>query len=335
MKSENKIFLIILSALILALTMINAISIYNSKNNYMSSVTKDIDHYLELKLNGINTNLPEYLIVLDYYQPLDGYHLFFVNKSFDKLYRGEVSFNSTQDKQSYFYLKLNSFSERLISHIKLLIMWDCIIVLVVLFLYYMTVRKLLIRHEGFEKAKEIALFTLNHKLKNYLTGQMINLEILKELQIKSIDRLIESNLKLNKDLDEMFSFIKRYGNGSESKNQDIGVLIHNIVEELSQTYLHKECRISGTTLNIKYTKRDLDFIFFLLLDNAFKYSKTFISIRMMVKGKNKYVIIRNDINRNISSGLGVGLDLVDYLVQKNGFIIRKKQSDKFLIMLRL
>lgn len=316
-KSENKFFIIILLAMIVALMMINFISVFNLKENHIQGISKDIETYLLLKAANVSAPLPKYLEMRDYFQSYKDYTLF------------------STHKPHYFYLKNSYLEGKLMAHVRLLLMWDCIIILVVLMLYYLTARRMLMRHESLEKAKEITLFTLNHKLKNYLAGQRINFEILKELEVKSADRLIASNEKMTKDLDRIFQFIQKYNEVPSKGNLQIQSLVKEILIDLSSAYPHKRHHVSGDDLVTSAFQSDLYFVLFLLLENAYKYSKSYINVKTIQTDRSGLVIIRNNINSHMESGLGVGLDIVDYLVKKNRFILSVKKAKIYTVRLYL
>ncbi|TYB32618.1 MAG: hypothetical protein FXF49_10635 [Flexistipes sinusarabici] len=153
----------------------------------------------------------------------------------------------------------------------------------------------------------------------------------------AVNRIKTGNRMLTVELENIFSFVKKFGiqNGAKNeKNTYKGFLRQNlnlseIVDEVEKEYYETQICYTGITKGSKKIKKkinlkrvtanydDMKFILFLLMDNAYKYSENFIYIRAGICKRKKYLFIANDFGNPVESGLGVGLSVAEQLCRKN------------------
>jgi hypothetical protein len=318
MKTESKFFLIIFFTIILSLSIINIISIYNIKEHYTESLLHDVENYTLLKDNNIKFDLPDYMKILKRFYEMDEYSLFFMNDKY------------------YFYLKKDYFRNKINNYLKLLLMWDCIIIIVILSLYYLAIRKILLKEHQLDKTNEITLFTLKHKLNNYLAGQRLNIEILQDSlsnRPKSLERMMESNKKLLRDLENTFDFITEF---KKNNNKFVTIDLEKIISKSIDDFLFqykRELKVSLQPFKKTAYKNDVEFLIYLILDNVFKYSEKFIQIKGIKRKFGYILIIRNDIKESVNEGLGVGLQICEYLAIKNNIQLKTKLKNRYVTIL--
>ncbi len=154
----------------------------------------------------------------------------------------------------------------------------------------------------------------------------------------AVNRIKTGNRMLMTELENIFSFVKKFGIQNDIKNEENtakGFLRQNfnlseIVDEVEKEYYETQVSSADISCGTKKNKKkinlkrvnvdydDMKFILFLLMDNAYKYSESFIYIRAGVCKRKKYLFIANDFGNHVESGLGIGLSVAEQLCRKNG-----------------
>ena len=154
----------------------------------------------------------------------------------------------------------------------------------------------------------------------------------------AVNRIKTGNRMLTAELENIFSFVKKFGIQNDTKNEDSSskvflkqkLNISETVDEVEKEYYETQISyadIAGGTKKIKKKinlKRvnvnydDMKFILFLLMDNAYKYSENLVYIRAGVCRRKRYLFVANDFGNSAESGLGVGLAVAEQLCRKNG-----------------
>jgi len=311
---ELKIFIFIIVTLVIGLSMLNAIFLYSFKAEIQKRILVEIDRHQQLS-QYTTPNKPSYLKISKKNILIPGYELYDI--------RGQYKY----------YINKSYIRQEVRNKLLLMFYWDAVIIFSVSVLYYFTAYRLIKNREYYSQSFEIILLVLGHKLKNFLAGQRINLDIVSSQNGKAknaAERLILSNKILTSELDNIFAFVKNFGSITESKVSTASfkkskVNFRELIDTIEKEYLRpnknlkrKRIRYNLYLQNIIANPNDLKFVLFLLLDNAFKYSESFVYIRAGVYRKNKYLFIANDFGNPAESGLGVGLSVAEQLCRKNG-----------------
>ncbi|MCX8084070.1 MAG: hypothetical protein N3C60_04030 [Calditerrivibrio sp.] len=314
---ETKTFVLILFILMLGLSMINFIFIQSIKIQTEELLRQEIIYYKRLSKNNIPFEYPDYL----------------------KISKNEVSVRNfilfEVDKPNYFYVKKDFFVERIRNKVYLMIYWDFFILLAISLLYYFTVHKMLLKQKRLANSFETILMIFSHKLRNFLSIQKINIELIKSSNLNAAKRIEESCKSLGTDLEGMEKYIKKINLYSENVQE---VDLKTFISGFIKTFFTKELVIKDRLkdLKIEVNIYDLEFLVFLLFDNISKYSGKFFLVKNGVFRGKKYLILVNDYGENNSSGLGVGLSVAEMLCKKNNFKIKwRKKESVFVVVIFL
>ncbi len=294
--------------------MLNAIFLYSFKAEIQKRILVEIDRHQQLS-QYTTPSKPSYLKISEKNIFIPGYELYDI--------RGQYKY----------YINKSYIRQEVRNKLLLMFYWDAVIIFSVSVLYYFTAYRLIKNREHYSQSFEIILLVLGHKLKNFLAGQRINLDIVSSQNGKAknaAERLILSNKILTGELDNIFAFVKNFGSITELKVSTASfkknkVHLRELIDTIEKEYLkpnknlkRKRIRYNLYLQNIIANSNDLKFILYLLLDNAFKYSESFVYIRAGVYSRKKYLFIANDFGNSAESGLGVGLSVAEQLCRKNG-----------------
>ena len=188
---EVKFFIIVLLLLGICLSMINLIFIKTFKTYVEETLVREIALYQTIMEKGIIPKFPDYLRVSKEDFLDKNYTLFEIKK--DKL----------------FFVKSDYVRDIIGDKVKLLLYWDFIILLSVVVFYYLTLYRMMGRNNRYLKTFETILMVFSHKLGNYLSAIRINTELLKSGNIGALQRIERSNEHLEKDLNDIKSFVNR------------------------------------------------------------------------------------------------------------------------------
>lgn len=310
--TESKVFLLILVVLMLGLTMINFIYIQSIRMQIEDGLRQQIINYQILLKHNIPFEYPRYLKITKSEMNNSYYILFEI------------------DNPNYFYVDSRYFKEMIKDKLFLMVYWDFIIMLVISLLYYFTVHKMILREKRLRLNFEAILLVFSHKLRNYLSTQKINLELLNANNLSIISRLEQSYNSLNNDISAMEKYIRNISIESEKFDEiRIGDFINNKIG-FGEWF---KLKVIGRNFSLKLNIYDFESIIFLLFDNVKKYSKKYIYIRYGIYKNKKYFVILNDICENCDAGLGIGLSLAEILCKKNGISIKWKKNRYFVVLM--
>ncbi|MGB9731091.1 MULTISPECIES: hypothetical protein [Calditerrivibrio] len=309
---ESKVFLLMLLVLMMGLTMINLIFIMTINGQIEDNLRQEIRNYQILLKHNIPFDYPEYLKISK--NEMDGkkYTLFEV------------------DKPNFFYVKNSYFQERIKDKILLMVYWDFIILMVISLLYYFTVHRMILKEKRVRSSFEAILLIFSHKLRNYLSTQKINLELLKGLNNSAVSRIEESYNRLNTDISAMENYVRNINIASE-KIEEIN--LNNLLKDILIFNKKLKIKVKTSDLMVKGNRYDLEFLLFILMDNINKYAKSFVYIRSGIYKRRNYLLFLNDITDKQSGGLGVGLSLGEILCRKSGFRMRWKKNRYFIVLI--
>lgn len=309
---ESRVFLLMLFVLMMGLTMINLIFIMTINGEIEDNLRQEIKNYQILLKHNIPFDYPEYLKISK--NEMDGkrYTLFEI------------------DKPNFFYVKNSYFNERIKNKIYLMVYWDFIILVVISLLYYFTVHRMILKEKRIRSSFEAILLIFSHKLRNYLSTQKINLELLKGINHSAVKRIEESYNSLNTDITAMENYVRDINIASDRIE---GINLKNLLEDKLISNEDIKIKLKTSDLVVKGNRYDLEFLLFLLIDNINKYAKSFVYIRCGIYNQRKYLVFLNDIADKKTGGLGVGLSLGEILCRKNGFSMRWKKNRCFIVLI--
>ncbi len=215
-----------------------------------------------------------------------------------------------------------------------LFIWETAIILTLILIFYKTIIKYIKKEEKIKKFLELMLLTITHKLGNFLSIYRVNIEILKErCNIKALQRLENAYTIIEKDFSIATKTLKKL-TVREKEIKDIN-LKNKILEILSlfgQSLKDKKMYLSLKDTRIKIDEEDLENIIFTVIENVVKYSKTKIHIKLCSTNGYIVVAVRNDF-QDVSKGSGVGLRLVEFLIQQYKGELKTRAKKDFLTVL--
>ncbi|MGB9766065.1 MAG: sensor histidine kinase [Sulfurihydrogenibium sp.] len=207
---------------------------------------------------------------------------------------------------------------------RVILIWEGILVVLTSFILYFTIDNYLRKERRYKSFLQILILAVSHKFGNSLSSIITNLEILKEKEespaIKRIEKVVNI---LSQDIRTLSTTFRQLP-FEDRKEEFINIedVLNNLLKQFDSE--RKKVFLSVKPLKKYANKKDLEIIFYNLLENAFKYSKSFVHIKVL----KKCVVIRNDINKEVEGGSGLGILIVENLCSLNGIKFRKKVSDK-------
>ena len=178
---------------------------------------------------------------------------------------------------------------------------------------------------------EILLLSLTHKLGNFISSQIVNLNILQDKYSKSaVNRLLDEYEMINNDMDQLVRIIEGFKSGSiiEEDKINLKLLVDKLVSNI-KTLEDKDImvRITSRKCELRGISNEIEIALYLLIDNAIKYSGGHISIRLSNMNNVIVFVIRNDKLEEFSKGTGMGLGIVDKLCNRYRIVFRVKETD--------
>lgn len=223
----------------------------------------------------------------------------------------------------------NYLDERFKKYSKTVILWESLLVLVLMFLFYRILSTLSKKEIEYEEFLKLLIFVISHKIGNFLSVMKTNLEILKiKPENRVIDRIQNSCNILNEEIAKTIQTVKKLPS-AKSKKQSVN--LKDIVFEILKQFEPKPIlKLSLQDILVNLDRLAIETILFLIFDNAFKYSKNKIHIKLCHKG----IAVRNDF-AELGKGSGVGLQIVDYLAKKSGYALKyRAKGEHFLLTLK-
>lgn len=316
MKFEKKIFIFILITLVAALSIINFISIYSNKSFMQYNLNKNIERYLYDIHSGADIKIPYYLKFKHKNVYIKNYYLY------DK--HGDY----------YIYLKNSYFKNKLSDFAFLLFLWEAILMIVVMLGYYVIIYRASRYKNAYNRSFDIVLGVFEHKTRNFLTSQNLIIENgIERNCMNALNRLSLTNSIFEHEIERIDRFIELF------KAEKIKIRKINLRDTILKN--SKELNIKKIRTNfrlfdyiIKSYDFDYDYLIYIILSNAFKYSDTFVNIKMRSYKKHLFITMENDISQSSESGLGVGLQIAELLSRKNRIKMRWSAAKNFTLTLK-
>lgn len=293
MSFHTKLFLIFATVVVLIFSVINFVSLYFFIEEQQNHREEMLSLYQKILQQNKDYPLPPYI----------------------KRYNNELTIDKTY------------FEERFKSYTKTVLLWESLLVVSLMYLFYRTVKVLSKKEMEYEEFLKVLLFLISHKIGNFLSVMKTNLEILRvNPEKKVIDRLQNSCNILNEDITKTIETVKRIPTFTK-KQQRIN-LKETLNKTLSKFAVQKNIKLNVSDVFL-YTNEDaVETMLFLILDNAFRYSNSRVHIKLC---KNA-LAVKNDFAQ-LTKSSGVGLQIIDYLAKKSGYTLKYRAKDEHFIVL--
>jgi len=232
-----------------------------------------------------------------------------------------------QDKGSF--IKRDFIEDKFQEYVKNVLLWEFLLVLSLMLILYKVIERITKQERDYKEFLELILLTLSHKFGNFLTAHRGNIEILKiRNDERALQRLEKSYTFMQEDLNKVIETINRFKEASFEKEK---INLKELIEKfLSLIETEKRILITAKDINVYANRQNFENIIFSLLENAFKYSKE----RIHIKVCKNYIAIRNDIYET-ERGSGIGLKIAQALAKKEGFKIKyRAKEENFIIVLK-
>ncbi|MCA1927789.1 MAG: hypothetical protein LDL13_07690 [Calditerrivibrio sp.] len=305
---EIKILAILVTFLVLVISMINYIHIATLKELVMESVEKDINFFASNQAQKRD----DYIFAYEEYQRSE--QLIFIKKI----------------NNQYFFIKKDFIYQKLKYRINILLMWEAVLLVSVIIIYYFTAHRLIGNRERYVNLIEVFSLVLNHKLRNFISIVKFNAT---DLPDKKNMRLQNASLKLENDV-TLFNNLITLFKKDINVNKPIKVIITEIVEELNN-FFDKRVKLNLSDHRYMLPIDDAYFTVYILTENALKYSKEHLEIKSIKFRRYYYLALKNDINPDTPAGLGIGLKTVEKLCKKHNWQFKyRKNKDYFVVIIR-
>jgi len=222
----------------------------------------------------------------------------------------------------------NYLDERFKKYTKTVLLWESLLVVVLMYLFYKVLIAISKKEIEYEEFLKLLIFIMSHKIGNFLSVMETNLEILKiKPENRVIERIQNSCNILNEEITKTIQTVKKLPS-YKSKKQSVN--LKDIVLEILKQFEPKHIlKLSLQDIFVNLDRVAIETILFLIFDNAFKYSKNKIHIKLCHKG----IAVRNDF-AELGKGSGVGLQIVEYLAKKSGYTLKyRAKGEHFLLIL--
>lgn len=250
--------------------------------------------------------------------------------------RGFTLFSYTGDR--YIYLKEGYLYRSLKGILSDILVIQIITTLSFTLLFYYLFR-LFIGKER-EKAEFIKLLHLitSHRMGNYLSSIKVNLELLRETHSpKALERMLSITefLELNhrKNLRILNDLVQAEELQKEAEQVKLKNLIEKTCNSLKNLNPDRNIRIYGHDIAMSANPTLLSSLLELLLENAFKYSRSQIRVKLCRAETKPLLIIRNDLEGGVARGSGIGLQVAGYLSKLLGAQLKTRVKRNHYITL--
>ncbi len=227
------------------------------------------------------------------------------------------------------YEEESYINERFKKYSKTILIWEVLFILVLSYLFYKILNIVSKKEKEQEEFLRFLFFVLSHKIGNFLSTLNTNLEILRlKQESRVIDRLQTSCNILSEEITKTIETVKKLP--AFRKNLKEINLKEILMKTIPNFETRKKIILSLKDSFINANEETVETILFLIIDNAFKYSKSKIHIKIF----KKCLALRNDF-AELGKGSGVGLQIVDYLAKKSGYTVKyRAKGEHFLLTLK-
>jgi signal transduction histidine kinase len=224
-------------------------------------------------------------------------------------------------KQGRYFLLLNTkkLDDKVNKYAFFLFVWEMPILALTVLIVYKTVNIFLKREQETKELVKLFFLLFTHKLGNFLSLNKLNLEMLlsKYGHERSLLRLKRSYEILEEDFKRSLNYIRSVEEEEREEWIDISEVIEKLFCKYHSLFPNKKVELSLKPLKIRAKKGEVENFFQLLIENAFKYSQSFVEIKVTDEKNGYKIILVNDVG-NTPSGTGIGLKLVEFLAKKIG-----------------
>ncbi len=173
-------------------------------------------------------------------------------------------------------------------------------------------------HEQEEWIKSL-IVSIAHKLGNFLSVQKVNLSLLKSGRAdeNTIRRIEKSLSKLEKDMNLFLNILKEEKHMKKEWIRADRLLI-GLLKDFEEDITDKRLIAKLSEVYVYADSMDLMDIFYNLISNSIKHSKSFVHIRVCKSNGEALFVFRNDMSSVSGVGMGIGNMLLSKVVDRQG-----------------
>jgi hypothetical protein len=228
---------------------------------------------------------------------------------------------STYDELSFFITQL--------------LLWELVLVLVVSYVFFQLLRRYRRHKEEAAEFQGLLLQAVSHKLGNFLAGQRVDLELVRDSgSPRALARLERSSSFLERDFRHIIRVIRDYRfEEADPEELDLSAIARRALEQL-QPELEGKLRLRLQSAPVRGARQEVETAVFLLLENAARYSASRVYLRSGQVNGTSYVFIQNDTAGAAAKGTGVGLHIAQRLGRRNGLgMLFRERRGRYSLLL--
>jgi len=315
MRFEYRILLLLSLVIVCGFTFINFLSLVYLRDLVEERVREEARIYSKLLLYNRTERLPEHIRISETPLPLRGYSLI--------LYTGK----------HYIFVREDYVKSRLLGYALSLFFWEAVLVIMLLFLFYLTLVRNLRTERELTDLLNVMLLSLTHKLGNFIASQKINLQLLGESP--PAQRLRLSLEDLERSYHKSFTLLEtlRRDRNVRKERVDVVEVVRNAFSTLGEEDRKFRFDAPSGGLFVKANPVYVELLISLLLENAFKYSRSLVHVKLCRTREGKpLLLIRNDV-RDRTGGSGIGLQIVKFIAEKLEADLRIRVRRSFTVLI--
>lgn len=315
MRFEYRILLLLSLVIVCGFTFINFLSLVYLRDLVEERVREEARIYSKLLLYNRTERLPEHIRISETPLPLRGYSLI--------LYTGK----------HYIFVREDYVKSRLLGYALSLFFWEAVLVIMLLSLFYLTLVRNLRTERELTDLLNVMLLSLTHKLGNFIASQKINLQLLGESP--PAQRLRLSLEDLERSYHKSFTLLEtlRRDRNVRKERVDVVEVVRNAFSTLGEEDRKFRFDAPSGGLFVKANPVYVELLISLLLENAFKYSRSLVHVKLCRTREGKpLLLIRNDV-RDRTGGSGIGLQIVKFIAEKLEADLRIRVRRSFTVLI--
>ena len=222
-----------------------------------------------------------------------------------------------------------STREELSFFITQLLLWELVLVLVVSYVFFQLLRRYKRHKEEAAEFQGLLLQAVSHKLGNFLATQRVDLELVRDSgSTRALARLERGTSFLERDFRHIIRVIRDYRfEEAEPEELDLSAIARRTLDQL-QPELEGKLRERLQSAPMRGCRQEVETAVFLLVENASRYSDSWVYLRSGQVNGTSYLFIRNDVGGVTAKGTGVGLGLAERLGMRNGLKLQIRNKER-------
>ena len=316
LRTEVKLLLLITFILAIGFSIVNFISVSSYRSQLVQKVKSEADLYQVLLLYSQDIPLPRYFKLSDRVP---------VNYETWKI-MGKV-------RDKFLLLNVKKLNSEIITYMMSLFIWEVPVLILTVLVVYRTVNIYLQREKETKELVKLFFLLFSHKLGNFLSLDRLSIELLlqKYGNDRSLLRLKRSYELLEEDFKKSLNYMKAFEEEQEPEVIDISSIVKELIYKYHGYYPSRKVEVSLFPVKIKARRGDIENLFQLIIENAFKYSSSLVKVEVQRMGKGFLISIINDIG-DASSGSSIGLKMAQFLAERLNWELKVHPGDREFIV---